>query len=280
MQIPSLKPTEPRRVVRRSKLRALALVAAALTVLGLAACGGSSTGEVVAHVGADAITRPLVSHWMSTLAGGDYYELSASHTLPGGLVSDPPNYSACVSHLQAAAVGNPKASASLTPTHLLLRCRQINLALKIQATIFLLKGQQLIDAYRQQGLTADEKEVQQLFEKIKAEQYPTQAALRQFLTSRHQTLADLKLVVLLDVLRQKGAKKVAAEGTQALGRLLEAERRWIAKTHCSSGYIVQNCSQFKGEQKYPGGLSPAILMEKVTALVTGRCTNLPACAEP
>jgi hypothetical protein len=277
MHIPLRRPSKLHRVAPRSRLRAMGLVAAACTALVLAACGGSGAGEVVAQVGGSTITRAAVSHWMATLAGGDYYELSANHSLPVGLVSDPPNYSACVSRLQAAAAGNLKASARLTPTNLLTKCRQINLALKIQATSYLLQAQQIISADRDEGLTVDEKEVEQLFDKIKDEQYPKEAALREYLTTRHETLADFMLVVLLDVIRQKAANKLAGGGTQASTRFAEAERRWIDKTNCSAGYVVQNCRQFKGEQKYPEGLSPAILMERVAALVTGRCTNLQAC---
>lgn len=269
-----------RPAARKSALVFVTAGFAVCATVGLVACGGSGSGEVVAQVGGNAITRSAVSHWMLTLGGGDYYELSGRHVFPPGLVSDPPNYSACVSHLQAAAAGNPRASARLTPTNLLTKCRQINLALKVQATSYLLQAQQLIAAFRDEGITANENETQQLLNKIKAEQYPTQAALQQYLTSKHQTLADLRLVILLDVLRQKQASRVLAQGKQAIYRFVADERRWIARTKCSAGYVVQNCAQFKGEQTYPGGLSPAILMERVAALVTGRCTNLAACGEP
>ena len=84
---------------QRSLAWALATAAASsFLAVGLTACGGGSgsSGDVVARVGETAITRAAVSHWMGTLAGGDYYVMSSQHTVPAGLVSDPPDYAGCV----------------------------------------------------------------------------------------------------------------------------------------------------------------------------------------
>jgi hypothetical protein len=264
---------------------ALVVAVLLLAATGLAGCGssgaasGSPGGEVVAEVGGSPITRAAVSHWMGTLAGEDYYELSASHTLPAGLVSDPPDYAECVSRLQAAA-GNARAASSLTATGLLTKCRQINLALRIQAAGFLVQEQWLTSIARDEGIVASEQEVQTLFRRIRAEQYPTEADLRQYLASRRSSVADELVRIKEDVLGQRISKKLTAGGHRAATELMAIERSWTAKTSCSAGYVVEHCKQFKGEQIYPGGLSAAVLMEKVAALVTGRCTNLQACAKP
>jgi hypothetical protein len=270
-----------------AKKTGMALVAAALLLaaIGLAGCGssgaasGSPGGEVVAEVGGSPITRAAVSHWMGTLAGGDYYELSASHTLPAGLVSDPPNYAACVSRLQAAVAGNARAASSLTATGLLTKCRQINLALRIQAAAFLVQAQSLTSIAREEGIVASEQEVQALFRRTRAEQYPTEADLRQHLASTRSSLADELVRVKEDVLEQRITKKLTAGGQQAAAEFAALQQSWTAKTSCSAGYVVEHCKQFKGTQIYPGGLSAAVLMEKVAALLTGRCTNLQACAK-
>lgn len=249
--------------------------AALLACIGLVACGGSS-GEVLAQVGETPITRSAVSHWMGTLAGGDYYELSHGNTLPAGLVSDPPNYAQCVARLQAADASNPHAS-SVSPSDLLTKCREINLALRIQAESYLLESQSLIAVARAEGITASEAETQQLFKKIRATQYPGAAELSKYLASRRWSLADLLFVIKLDVLRQQETSRLSAGGKRVEARFLAAQRQLAAKTSCNAGYVVQGCSQFKSEHLYPGGLSPAILMEQVTALVTGLCVNQQAC---
>jgi len=254
--------------------------AAALACAGLVACGGSGggSGEVLARVGETPITRSAVSHWMGTLAGGDYYELSGNHTLPAGIVSDPPNYAQCVARLQAADASNPRAS-SVSPSELLTKCREINLALRIQAESYLLESQSLISVAHAEGITASEPDVQQLFSRIRAEQYPSTAELNRYLTSKRTSLADLLFVVKLDVLRQKETSKLTAGGKHVEAQFLAAQRQLAAQTSCNAGYVVHGCSQFKSEHLYPGSLSPAILMEQVAALVTGRCINQQACGK-
>ena len=83
----------------------LAIVAASVVLVGMSACGGGSSGpsgEVVAKIGGTTVTRPELSHWMSTLAGGDFYEIGRGHAVPARLASEPPDYAACVASLQEA----------------------------------------------------------------------------------------------------------------------------------------------------------------------------------
>src|SRR5690242_17751751 len=83
---------------RRVLAWVVAAIVSSFVAVGLTACGGGgggasgASGDVVARVGGAAITRAAVSHWMATLAGGDYYELSGRRPVPTGLVSDPPDY--------------------------------------------------------------------------------------------------------------------------------------------------------------------------------------------
>jgi len=264
----------------RSPLISLTLVVAAL---GLAACGGSDPSETVAQVGASPITRTAVSHWMSTLGGGDYYELSGSHTLPAGLLSDPPDYSRCVSSLEAAAAPSARSgltpAAALTPTELLRKCRELNLAVRTQTVAYLVAAQWQASVDSDEGITVTEGEVQQLFKKVKAEEYPTAGDLRQYLESHRSGLADLLFILKLDVLQQKASTKLTAGGQQAATEFAAAGRRWTAKTSCSAGYVVQDCKQFTGGATFSGTLPASILMEQVAALVTGRCVNRAACGK-
>jgi hypothetical protein len=252
--------------------------AAVLTCAGvsLAGCGGSS--EVVAEVGGASITRAAVNHWMNTLAGGDYHEVSRGYTLPAGIVSEPPNYKACEARLKAAIAAAPKAPPK--PPELVTKCREIYSALKIQATSYLVKLQWLTAVYRAQGITTTPHEVLQFFKSQRTEQpgYRTETELHEYLTTRHLTLADLLLILKLDLLYQKFAAKATKESGEARIKLAEAEAHITAQTNCHSGFIVEYCKQYKKTQPtYPTTPPPAILMEQVTALVTGRCINLAAC---
>jgi hypothetical protein len=216
---------------------------------------------------------------METLAGGDYFELSAAHTVPAGLASDPPDYGRCIASLEAAQAGSPKKIPGLTGTTLLMKCRAIYESLKIQATAFLVKAALLAVAAHEQGIVASEADVQRSFKQFKTELFPTEADQQQYLAKRRRTLSDELVVVKLDALSQKVEQKISA-GKLTLASFLEAFHRWAARTSCSPGYVVEGCSDFKTKPSQYGSLqSPAVLMEQVATIATGRCTNLAACAK-
>lgn len=257
------------------KLCLLALACAAMAML--TACGSSRSSEVVANVGRSAITRASVSHWMSTLAGGDFYELSRGHTVPTGLVSDPPNYRACVTRLQVA-VAKPPTGRPPSAAELLGKCRQLYEALREQAVSYLVNASWTIGLYGEIGIQASPAEVSHLFEQIKAKQFPTAARLESYLAARRWTLADELFVVRQDLLSQKVQERLAAGGQKAYASLTEHAQRWTAKTKCRPGYVVRHCAQFsEASAASSTGPSPAVLMEQIAALTGVSCTNKPAC---
>jgi hypothetical protein len=274
----------------RSRMLPASLVAAFSILAGLAACGGggsssgsssSGSGGVVAQVDASPITRSAVNHWMSTLAGGDYYGLSGRQTIPAGLVSEPPSYAACVTRLEVAAARAPHKLYQLSGVQLLRKCRQLYQALRSQATAFLVKVPWLIGLAGELGVNANDAEVLQFYKRSFVTQYPNQAALSSYLTSTRASVADELLLVKLDLLAQKTLQKVKEAGKQGAAKLKQAEASWTAKADCHPGYVVEHCKQFHGEPPPTADSPPAsVLMEQVAALVTGRCTNLAACAKP
>jgi hypothetical protein len=247
----------------------------ALAMASLTSCGGNAQRSIVAQVGSTAITRVELSHWMSTLAGGDFYEISHNHQVPAGLVSDPPNYGACVAHLEAAAAHAGTASRA-NAAQLLSKCRQLNQALRQQATGFLVEADWIIGLARDEGVTASKGEIDELFSRVKAQEFPTAARLRQFLSSHRRTLADERFVIELDVLRERLAQKLTAGGRQMLVKLTEDGQRWSAKTNCRPGYVVAHCRQFTGATS--SGPSPAVLLEQVATITGVQCVNRRACA--
>jgi hypothetical protein len=128
------------------------------------------------------------------------------------------------------------------------------------------------------GVTASDGEVLQLFKRVKAQEFPTQAEQQQYLASRRLSLADELFLLKINLLGQKLLSKLTTEGNQGTARLAKAEQVWTAKTSCRPGYVVQHCKQFKGASTT--STPPAsVLIEQVAALVTGRCINLAACAK-
>lgn len=282
-----------------SKLLSIAWVAAVLLAVGCGGAGshggagsvvnpagagagsvsadlGGSSGPVVATVGDTPITRTAVNHWMATLAGGDYFELSGRQTIPIGLVSDPPNYAGCVARLEEGGANVPRARRRAQPSgvQLLKKCEQLYEALKGQATAELVRAEWLIGLDREEGVTATDAEVLRYFHQTDGQRFPNEAELREFLARKRESLGDELFLLRLDLLAQKAQKKLSAAGTQGF---TEAERRWTARTTCRPGYVVTHCREYKEETSSTP--SAAVLMEQVATLLTGRCTNLAACGK-
>ena len=265
----------------------LACIVLAVGVLFAAGCGGassssrSSAGDVVAQVGETPITRPMLSHWMLTLGGGDYYQLSHKHTLASGLVSDPPNYAGCVTQLEAVRSRPAAGKTGLTAAQLLTKCRQLYQGLKAQALEYLIGAQASINAYREVGVTATHAEVMHFYQKIKAEQFATEAAQREFFTARHLSLADELFVVKLDLLDQKIQQRLSRGGKAQVAKLVDASAKWTADTNCQPGYVVRHCKQYttatQASEASTNAPSPAVLMEQVATLTGVPCVNKEAC---
>lgn len=243
-----------------------------------ASSGGSQGDSVVARVGTTAITRTEVNHWMSTLAGGDYYEVTHGHTVPKGLVSDPPRYSECVAELEATADAAPVRTSQPSSVELLEKCRQLHRALRLQAVTLLVDIELIFVLAAEEGASATDKEVLAAYDKSTAERFPSRSALARSQAARRISVSDEVLLFRKDLLASKLLAKLKSRGgLKALSRL---EARWTSKIDCQPGYVVGRCKQFRGEPP-PSPSSPpaAVLMEQVGALATGRCADSAACAK-
>lgn len=241
---------------------------------------GPSSGEVVARVGSVPITKAQVNHWMATVAGGDYYQLSGGHTVPEGLVSDPPRYGVCVERLEAAAAAAPRKLYTLTGVQLLTKCRQMYQALRTQATALLVSIEFVFGLGEEEGITVSDAEVLAADKRSNAERFHTQAQLNSDRAAKRVSVSDNLLLVKQNLFSQKLLAKLKAHGRELANLLALAEATWKEKTTCRPGYVVEHCKEFKGAPP-PSPASPpaSVLMEQVAALATGRCTNLPACGK-
>jgi hypothetical protein len=234
--------------------------------------------EVVARFdGTPIVTRGEVNQWMKTVAGGSYYELSRKHTIPEGLVSDPPNYPRCVSQLEATAAAAPSKLYNVPTTHLLKKCQEMYRALRYSAMELLIAIQFVIDLAKYMQIGTTDKEVLAAYNKSNAPLYPTPAALAASQAARKVTTSEELLLMKKDVLANKILARLKKPGTKP-SVLIDAEAVLAAKTDCRPGYVVEHCKQFHNPPPHvPSG---AVLMEQVAAIATGRCTNLPACGKP
>jgi hypothetical protein len=240
----------------------------------------SGSDRVVARIGNVMVTRAEVNHWMSTLAGQLYFNLSHGHTSPDGLVSDPPAYTRCVSHLEAMAAAAPKRMPGVTGVLMLRKCHELHRALKVLATTRLVRVQWLIGLAGEQGVKVSDPEVLSFYRQSSREQYPSTAEAHRQLTAARTSVADELLVAKEKLLAHKLDQKIQAGGTRGQRRSNAAEKRWTAKTSCRPGYVIQYCSQFTGGEPSPTASSPpaTVLIEQVATLATGRCISAAACA--
>jgi hypothetical protein len=243
----------------------IALSAAVAIATSVAACGGGSASDVVAEVGHTTITKAELNHWMPTLLGGDMYELTDISS-PKTVVSEPSNFTVCVRSLKTVA-------PDLTTAELTTRCHQLNQLLRVQAVEYLINSDVLIGQAAEVGATVSNREIATAFNELKGRAFPTDAALQLYLQQRDWSLSTELFIIKRNLLGTKLLQKVSAKlgkkpSEEAIDRYYKTlNNRWLAKTTCRPGYIVEGCRQYK-KPKTPAKTSPAIVIEET--LTAGR----------
>lgn len=262
-------------------LRAAAVAVAALAIAVASGCGGGQKQEgsgakqsqVVANVNGTPITRAQVAHWMQYYAASTYYAASHRGTIPAGLVSDPPNYGRCVARLEATKDGGKESSVRL-----LTKCRQLAEALRIDATSYLVSALRAIGLARELGVSVSDAAVRQRYTRERASYEPAEARYHRYLASQGGTAADSLLELKVEMLGAALLQRLHSPTERV--RFAIAEQHWSSKIACSPGYVVEYCKGYNGDGKmYTTTPPPSVLMEQISALVTGRCTNVEACRE-
>src|SRR4029077_16402098 len=244
----------------------LACMAISITVLGLVACGGGTSEDVVARVGENSITRATLNHWMGIIVSGDYFE-KVGRRAPKGLVSDPPNYAACVAAEEAIMPKPVKGKSLPTAAQRESKCRQLYQVLKQQAMAFLISSQRLIKQGAEQGVKGTDEEVKQHFKLLKAEEYPSDAEFQKYLADRGWTLPVELFLLKRNLLSTKIEQKLCQGHEQALVDFFKkSTKKWTASTSCNAAYVVEGCKQYK-PTKTPPGASPAVLLEEMAGVL-------------
>jgi foldase protein PrsA len=181
-----------------------ALGAVFFAVLGLSACGGIP-GNAVVQVGGKPITKSTFEHWLGVAAA------SSATTATGGkpVLPVPPDYTACISHLQATTPKPAKGQPPVTTAALKSQCEQQYKSLQQEVLGFLISADWVVGEAEHLGVKISDKEVQKEFEKIKTQQFPKPAEFQKFLASSGQTVSDLLLRVKLNLLSAKIQSKIS-----------------------------------------------------------------------
>lgn len=251
----------------------LAPLAIGLVLLTLSGCGGSS--ESLAHVqGSSAtITKPMLNHWMHTMAGGDFRETIGTKG-PAGLVSEPANYPECEAAARKVVPRSYTGQLKLSAAQISHKCHQLYRSIKAQALTFLLSVQWSMAEGAEHGIKVSQAELQKEFENRRAQTFPTDADLHRYLEERHWALSDVfyqlkRNILVKRILPAFEAKVKKAGGGEAVYARLALERykRQISRTTCKPGYVAPGCSEYRGPETV---LPPvAVLLE---ALTEGRKT--------
>jgi foldase protein PrsA len=185
-----------------------ALGAVLLTGVTLTACGGGIPGNAVVNVNGTPVTTATFNHWMMVAANASSASTTTGAAAPKAVVPDPPTYKNCIAHLEVTAPKPAKGQPKPTAAQLKSECEQQYTSLKQTTLGFLISANWLIGEANEQGVKVSDAEVTKAFNKIKGQQFPSEAQFQKFLGSTGYTVSDLLLRVKLDELSTKIQQKI------------------------------------------------------------------------
>jgi hypothetical protein len=240
---------------RRRAGRVLCAGVAACFGVGLAGCGGGS-GETVAQLGRQTITKVMINQWMAPTIEEDFYAV-ATHPAPPRLVSEPANYPACVTALKRITPipGGQPRQPQPTTANLENRCHALYQAIRYQTTGYLIGSYWLIAFAEAHGLKVTEQEIQ-------AKLAPNKQELQASLTAHHLTLPQQLFRLKLQLLQNKLLEPAFAQGKAALATITTAMKTSTITATCQAEYIVEHCRQYKTPGGYPGK-PPAVQLQEI-----------------
>jgi foldase protein PrsA len=177
-----------------------ALGAVLFALVGLSACGGNGVpSNAVVSVDGTPVTQTAFKHWMSVAA----VSTAAGQAASKPVAPEPPNYTACIAHLEETA-----RKEKTKPTGLKKQCETQYKGLTQEVLGFLISSQWVIGEAKALGVNVSDKEVKKQFETIKSQQFPKAAEFEKFLASSGQSVSDLLLRVKLNLLSTKIQSKI------------------------------------------------------------------------
>ncbi len=212
----------------RSPVRSIAALGAVFfAAIATAACGGGVPGDAVVQINGTPLTKATFNHWMAIAA-------AASQSTPSGqkpVVPVPPSYSACIAHLKATLPKPTKGQPTPSDAQLKSQCEQQYTTFKNTTLGFLIQSSWVIGQAEEMKISASNKEVIKVFNRLKKQSFPKESEFKAFLARSGQTPSDLMLrVKVQSVLVPKIEKQIANEGKK---RVSSAEVKKYYEQHKS-----------------------------------------------
>lgn len=225
------------RTWRGSALAIAPAIALLALVLAVSGCGGGSstssgaTTVTVSSLSGTAHDASLTSGAVANVAGVAITKAGVEHWLA---------VTTALSSAASKGTSTPGASTS-------------SQALKNQTLAFLISSQWVLSEAAAKGISVSEAAIHKRFTEIEHEEFKQPGELKTFMSKSGETMADLLLRVKIELLesaisqRVTASKHSSAEKQAALAAFQAAfQKRWKAKTTCKSGYVVEDCKEYKG----------------------------------
>jgi Raf kinase inhibitor-like YbhB/YbcL family protein len=124
---------------------------------------------------------------------------------------------------------------------------------------FLITSDWLFGEASAMGLSVSESEVKGHLEELKHKSYSKSGSFAEYLKRTYQTEADMLVRVHMELLESRIDAKVAGSlsGSQRTAALSKFQRtfieRWRPYTTCETGYVMEDCSEYKGPSENLSG---------------------------
>jgi foldase protein PrsA len=179
---------------------------------GIAACGSDVPGNSVADVAGNPITTQAFNHWMYVAAKSQAAQSPGSPVI---VPSDPPDFTKCIAQVRAQVPSLAKTATK----QLKADCKQLFTSLSSQVMDFLIKGYWYQAQAAKLGIKVTDKQVQDAFNKAKAQQFTASGQFENFLKQTGQTQQDILFRFRINQLFQKlvarNTKKITPAVIQA-----------------------------------------------------------------
>jgi hypothetical protein len=222
------------------------------------------------RIGNTSIAKAAVEHQMLVIAG----EVSTVAGKPEPPVPDPPRYSVCLAFRQKYPSTFETDPEGASTSKLRAECESEFQKEKLKALYYLVSNAWVEGEAGELGVTATNGEVEQELAQLIAHA-PSEAEARRVLVGTRGTPADLRDAIKLDVLmrkiqkeleRQLGQQATPARRQQALNAFgARYQRKWTARTQCSSENLVRLCRNFRPPGVGAEFVPPAVPLTNLTA---------------
>ena len=186
----------------------LALGAFFVIAAGLAGCGSSVSGDSVATVAGNPISRQAFNHWMFVAAKS---QAAQSPGQPVIVPNDPPQFNACIAQVKKEIPSLAKTKTATLRTD----CKQLFTSLSSQVMDFLITAYWYQADAAKLGVKVTDAEVQKAFDTAKNQQFPKGAGFNTFLNQTGQTLDDILFRFRVNTIVQKLVAKHSTTVTPA-----------------------------------------------------------------